>query len=336
MAFSKGFVAGGVEGSLRVFEKSDDPRAHYECQRVFSVNDSTLMDLTVSPSEETLLIASSDLALTTFNLANCGVANADDSKCFECLATSYHANGVLALDTCARKPLIATVGSDHLLKVWDYRRKVCEVSRKFREPPTSVALHPSGLYVLVVFPSQAKLLALLEDEAADVAEVEALGTSHVSFALGGGHFFCLVNNSVVTVYDTFSCEKRYMLRAASRVATVIWKKGDRQIATVGRDGSCATWDLSTESRAEEAEGAPKAPFYDGAASSDLKRVFCACEDDTIREFGPKAVGQTAVTEFSPLAAIKTSESVGSLVLDERVLFTGSLSTERPGLCMLIN
>ena len=33
------FVAGGVEGSLRVFEKSDDPRAHYECQRVFSVND---------------------------------------------------------------------------------------------------------------------------------------------------------------------------------------------------------------------------------------------------------------------------------------------------------
>ena len=329
VAFSKGFVAGGVEGSLRVFEKSDDPRAHYECQRVFSVNDSTLMDLTVSPSEETLLIASSDLALTTFNLANCDVANADDSKCFECLATSYHAAGVLALDTCARKPLIATVGADHLLKIWDYRRKICEVSRRFREPPTSVALHPSGLYVLVVFPSQAKLLALLEDEASDVAEVEALGTSHVSFARGG-HYFCLVNNSVVTVYDTFSCEKKYSLRAASRVATVVWAKGDRRLATVGRDGSCHTWDLATESRAEEAEGAPKAPFYDGAASVDLKRVFCACEDDSIREFGQKAVGQTAVTEFAPLLSIKTSESVGSLVLDERVLFTGSLSTERPG------
>ena len=59
-------------------------------------------------------------------------------------------------------------------------------------------------------------------------------------------------------------------------------------------------------------------------------MFCACEDNTIREFGQKAVGQTAVTEFSPLAIMKTSESVGSLVLDERVLFTGSLSTERPG------
>ena len=59
-------------------------------------------------------------------------------------------------------------------------------------------------------------------------------------------------------------------------------------------------------------GRAESSFYDGAASVDLKRVFCACEDNTIREFGQKAVGQTAVTEFSPLAAIKTSESVGSL------------------------
>ena len=172
--------------------------------------------------------------------------------------------------------MIATVGSDHL-----YGGLPLEGLGAFSaisRTSHAVALHPSGLYVLVVFPSQAKLLALLENEAADVAEVEALGTSHVSFARGG-HFFALVNNSVVTVYDTFSCEKKYSLRAASRVATVVWKKGDRQIATVGRDGSCATWDLATESRAEEAEGAPKAPFYDGAASSDLKRVFCG-EDNT--------------------------------------------------------
>ena len=30
----------------------------------------------------------------------------------------------------------------------------------------------------------------------------------------------------------------------------------------------------------------------------------------MREFGQKAVGQTAVTEFAPLLSIKTSESVG--------------------------
>ena len=34
VAFEKqeNFVAGGVEGSLRVFEKSDDPRAHYSAR----------------------------------------------------------------------------------------------------------------------------------------------------------------------------------------------------------------------------------------------------------------------------------------------------------------
>ena len=162
-----------------MFEKSTILEPTTECQRVFSVNDARLMDLTVSPSEETLLIASSDLALTVFNLANCDVANADDAKCFESTGDVV---------PCGRCPGVGYVRSQTADRYGGFRpspqgvglpRKVCEVSRKFREPPTSVALHPSGLYVLVVFPSQAKLLALLEDEAADVAEVEALGTSHV-------------------------------------------------------------------------------------------------------------------------------------------------------------
>ena len=82
-----------------------------------------------------------------------------------------------------------------------------------------------------------------------------------------------MNNSVVTVYDTFSCEKSicYERRLASLL--LYGQKGDRQIATVGRDGSVRPGTSLQNQRAEEAEGAPKAPFYDGAASVDLKRVF---------------------------------------------------------------
>jgi len=329
VAFSKGFVAGGVEGALRVFEKSEDPREHYTCRRVFTMSESALVHLSVSPSEETLVIASADLALTTFNLANADVANADDAACFDPLSTTFHSSAIIALDVCARKPLIASVAKDHRLKIWDYRSKRCEVSRTFREPPICVALHPSGLYVLVVFPAQVKLLALLEGEASDVASLNATSASFCSFARGG-HAFCLVNKAVVTIYDTVSCEPTYSLRAASRVASVVWERGDARLATVGRDGSCATWVLHTEQRDGEAEGSPKAPFYGGAGASDLKRVFCACADESIREFGQKAVGQSSATEFAALASLKCVESVGSLVLDERVLFTGSLDPTRPG------
>lgn len=33
-AFSKGFVAGGANGVLRVFERSDDPREFFKCLKV--------------------------------------------------------------------------------------------------------------------------------------------------------------------------------------------------------------------------------------------------------------------------------------------------------------
>lgn len=33
-AFSKGFVAGGSSGALRVFERSDDPREFFKCLKV--------------------------------------------------------------------------------------------------------------------------------------------------------------------------------------------------------------------------------------------------------------------------------------------------------------
>lgn len=33
-AFSKGFVAGGANGVLKVFERSDDPREYFKCLKV--------------------------------------------------------------------------------------------------------------------------------------------------------------------------------------------------------------------------------------------------------------------------------------------------------------
>ncbi|CAM9189545.1 unnamed protein product [Choristocarpus tenellus] len=62
VAFSKGFVTGGSEGAMRVYERSDDPREFYRCLKVFHINGnaSLITNLAVSPSED-------NLALTTSN-----------------------------------------------------------------------------------------------------------------------------------------------------------------------------------------------------------------------------------------------------------------------------
>lgn len=48
-AFSKGFVAGGANGVLKVFERSDDPREFFKCLKV------TLLLFAVEATSCTLL-----------------------------------------------------------------------------------------------------------------------------------------------------------------------------------------------------------------------------------------------------------------------------------------
>jgi WD40 repeat protein len=97
-AVGKGFVAGGSEGSLWVFEASDDPSADFAdlftCFKTFKIDDprASITNLAVStPHEDSLAVSLNNNQIYLIPLANMDVLKNDD---IEVLSVAFHAPAV--------------------------------------------------------------------------------------------------------------------------------------------------------------------------------------------------------------------------------------------------
>ncbi|KAK7242357.1 WD-repeat domain [Aureococcus anophagefferens] len=98
----------------------------------------------------------------------------------------------------------------------------------------------------------------------------------------GGHAFAVVNNSLVQIIHTYTCEVVTNLRGhnARVTTTIAWRAGDRRLATVGADGALFIWKVRDGSKEGE-HVIPRVGFLGGAASPDLSRVFSVSDDATL-------------------------------------------------------
>ena len=125
----------------------------------------------MSPNDETLVGYARDNTLYSFPLGNVDIMDADDdagfSEHFSHVGSGgLHSGGIVALDICLHKPLIATVGeTDKTVRVWNYLRRRCElVHRATNDEPTCVAFHPSGFEMLVGYKERVRLYSVLLSE----------------------------------------------------------------------------------------------------------------------------------------------------------------------------
>ncbi len=68
------------------------------------------------------------------------------------------------MDVCTRKPFIVTCSTDKSIRLWNYITGTCSQSKAFPEDVYSVALHPSGLYLLAGFSDKLRLMNILMDD----------------------------------------------------------------------------------------------------------------------------------------------------------------------------
>ncbi len=181
-------------------------------------------------------------------------------------------HGITGLDTCLRKPLFVTAGSDKTVRIWNYtgitqaERSVAggdvdggaggpgggsgtelapalEVCHRFHDTPTCVALHPNGFHVVVGFESSVQLCAIMLDGLKVVKELPVRQAVQVRFSHGGA-FFAVAAAAAVNVYATFTCAPVCVLRGhADRVLSIAWSRDDRNVVTVGKDGMVARWSV---------------------------------------------------------------------------------------------
>ncbi|KAF1332535.1 Wd domain-containing protein, partial [Globisporangium splendens] len=330
LGYSKGFVCGGSGGIVRIYDRSDDGREYYKKSKTFSVegNTSTIKDIAISPTEDSLVCSMENNQLYVLTLSSTDILK-EDAMNFELLSTSFHSPGIAGshitgLDTCVRKPLIATCGLDKSVRIWNYLDKTADIMKFFKEDTYSVASHPSGLHVVVGFTDKPKMLNILMDDIRSFREFAIKACKEVRFS-HGGQFFAAANNNVVQVYSTYTGDLIGILRGHSnRVTAIAWKQDDRKLLTCGADGSILIWNLRTATKVGDGHSQAQCTYTDAIISYDADVVYVTGTDGLLKEIdvvpGAARAEHVAGIAVGPLA----------LAASQQILYVGSTEPNRPG------
>ena len=337
IAYSKGFIVGSAGGTLRIYERTDETRESYKLSKTFTVKtnlECTITNLAVSPSEDTLLCSTDDNQVYTFSLSNTDILK-EDSMNFELLMAPFHGPGksgscqITGMDTCIWKPIVVTCGLDRTVRVWNYLEKSLELMKEFQEEAHSIALHPSGLYVLVGFTDRLRLCSILMGDIRCVKELSIKSCKECRFSHGGQHF-AVVNSTTVQVYGTYTCELVATLRGHNgKVRSLYWRSGDRELATVGMDGSMFVWGVSLGTKEKE-EIQPRCSFASGCGTADFSRGYVVGTDLTVKEYEMQLGSGKATMALKAEIVVEAPLGESCLSGSGKILFAGTAAAKKPG------
>lgn len=329
VAYSKGFACACGPGTVHLYEKTDDKEYFKKTREIKIPPDSNSADptsaqkqiitcLTVSPSEETLVASTNHSQLYYITLPSADLGRSDgDQIYFETLAQSFHNGQVLGLDVCIRKPLIATCSSDKSVRIWNYETCNLELYREFPEEALSIALHPSGLYILVGFSDKLRLMNLLIDDIRTFKEFPMRTCKECAFS-NGGHLFAAVTSNIIQIFSTTTFESVSNLKGHSgRVKAITWFPDDSKIVSCGMDGAVYEWDPYSGKRTGDCV-LKSCSYYGVATSPDGKNTFAVGSDKTLKEI--------TLAEANILRQVETQETILSSISmshSGRMLFCGT-------------
>uniref|UniRef100_UPI00398EDE99 cilia- and flagella-associated protein 57 n=1 Tax=Pristiophorus japonicus TaxID=55135 RepID=UPI00398EDE99 len=290
--YSKGFMCSAGPAVVFMFEKGEEKDTFKKTKVIkipqdpFSTDPTQaeqqeIVTLCLSPSEETLIASTNKNQLYSITLASAEMSKSDLAQ-FELLCQSFHSNIITGLDMCIRKPLIITSSVDRSLRLWNYETNVLELYKEFQEEAYSVALHPSGLYILVGFSDKLRLMNLLIDDIRTFKEFTVRSCRECSFS-NGGHLFAVVNGNVIHIHSTTTFDNQVNLKGHNgKIRAIVWNSDDSKLISCGMDGAVYEWNTLTGKR--ESESVLKSCSYTGLCiSPDSKSIFAVGSDRTVKE-----------------------------------------------------
>eukprot|EP00967_Tisochrysis_lutea_P077403 scaffold105095_cov27-Tisochrysis_lutea.AAC.1 len=290
IAYSKGFVCGADGGVVYVFEKTED-KEYYKRTKSFRIegNQCKIKSLAVTPSEDQLICSLANSQVYVLTLSNADILKADEMN-FELLSQSFHGQSVTGLDTCIRKPLVATCSLDRSVRIWNYADMSTDIAKTFTEECFSVSFHPSGLHVLAGFSDKLRIMNLLMDDIRPYKEFAIKSCRECRFS-NGGQCFAAVNGNTIQIYSTYTCENIGNLRGhSSKVKSICWTPDDTKLVSCGMDGAVYEWLLKDFKRCSE--NVLKSCSYTCAVCSpDARSVYAVGSDMKMKEIADSNVNK---------------------------------------------
>ncbi|KAJ8263115.1 hypothetical protein COCON_G00155720 [Conger conger] len=327
-AYSKGFVCSAGPGMVFLFEKLEDKDGYRKCSEIrippdpysndpSQAEQQEFVSLCISPSEETLTGSTDRGQLYTIALSSAEIGKQGDQAQFDFLTESFHSDTITGLSICYCKPIVATCSVDRSVRIWNFETNSLEVYKEFQEQAFSVALHPTGLFILVGFCDKLRLLNLLINDIRTFMEFNVRGCRECAFS-NGGHLFAAANGTVIHIYSTITFENVRNLKGHNgKVRSIVWSDDDSRLVSCGMDGAVYEWNSLTSKR--ESECVLKTCMYTSiAVSPDAKIVFAVGTDCTLKEIQDHHI-------LKDVPAVDVTYTAVAFSLSGRMLFTGTSS-----------
>ena len=295
--YSKGFITGGTGGVVTVFDKSDDKQM-YKMGKSFKIDQYPVpvTSIALSPSEETLVCTVTENQIFQLSLSNSDILKSEEMS-FELLAQGFHVKGISCVDTCIRKPLVATCSTDKSVRIWNYGERSAELVKTFSEEAYSIAFHPSGLHVLVGFADKLRLLNLLIDDMRPYKEFGIKACRETKFS-NGGQYFAAVNGNTIQIYNMYTCENIGNLRGHNgKVRSLHWSPDDTRIVSAGLDGAVYEWTIADFKRQKE-NVLKSCSYFSAAATADGHSVFAVGSDKRLKQIDDAQIAKEYETQVA--------------------------------------
>ncbi|XP_055341475.1 cilia- and flagella-associated protein 57-like isoform X2 [Paramacrobiotus metropolitanus] len=206
------------------------------------VDEQQIVDLAISPAKDVVCVVTDKRQIFSAKLRDLRRSKEEFYR-MKPLLYFLHSGAVTGVDICVRKPLVASCSADRSVRIWNFYNRDCEIWKKFPEEPHSIALHPSGLYLLAGFTDKLKLMHILNDDIKTVRDLSIRGCKEVKFCRGG-HLFAAANGSIVQIYGTVQFDNVANLKGhTARIRCILWAHDDIHLFTTSQDGSLFEWDM---------------------------------------------------------------------------------------------
>ncbi|KAM6962429.1 cilia- and flagella-associated protein 57-like [Aplochiton taeniatus] len=324
-AYSKGFACSAGPGTVCLFDKTEEKDTYKKTREIkippdqccFEPSQAELQQiesLVISPSEETLVTSTEKGQLYSITLSSAEISKGAQAQ-FEYLTHSFHSGVITGLSICIRKPIIATCSLDQSVRIWNFKTNTLELYKEFQEEAFSIALHPSGLFVLVGFSDKLRLMNLLIDDIRSFKEFTVRGCRECAFSYGG-HLFAAVNGNVIHIYSATTFENILNLKGHNgKVRSIVWSADDSRLVSCGMEGAVYEWNTLTSKR--ETESVLKTCSYSGVTiSPDAKTIFAVGTDCTLKEIQDCQILREVSAEDVAYTTVAMSRT-------GRLLFTGT-------------
>ncbi|KAF0306764.1 Cilia- and flagella-associated protein 57 [Amphibalanus amphitrite] len=303
VTFSKGFVAVCGVGIAHVFDRAEDQTTEfYRLLRTVHVPQDPgrmavtqeappqegITGLAVSPSEETLVAASTRSQLYVISMSSVFLSNKGSDCVFEHLSTPFHHGSILDMDLAYRRPFAVTCGADRSVAIWNHKAMTLDVYKQFQDDLHSVAIHPLGYSVLAGFSDKLRYMVILMNDMRTIKEFAIRSCTQCAFS-NGGHLFAAVHGNVIQIYSTITFENVGNLKGhGGKIRALRWAPSDNRLVSCGMEGAIYEWDLQLCRRCGE-NVLRGCNYFSTAVSPDAKTIYAVGSDKMIKEVSDSQV-----------------------------------------------